>query len=45
MTAITDSDDGQILIGKVHLWHSGLERWPRKRKVGFSNPCRVRPKS
>ena len=26
-------------------WRSGLERWPRKRKVGCSNPSRDRPKS
>ena len=26
-------------------WCSGLERWPRKQKVGCSNPSRNRPKS
>ena len=30
------------LTAMVAQW---VERWPRKRKVGFSNPSRDRPKS
>ena len=29
----------------IRRWHSGLERWPRERKVGCLNPSRDRPKS
>ena len=35
-------------FGQHHLprrWRSGLERWPRQRKVGCSNPSRDKPKS
>ena len=31
--------------GAPRRWRSGLERSPRKRKVGCSNPSRDRPKS
>ena len=29
----------------LRRWRSGLERWPRKQKVGCSNSGRDRPKS
>ena len=34
-----------IYISRPRRWQSGLEYWPRKRKVGCSNPSCDRPKS
>ena len=31
--------------GEPQLWRSDLQRCPRKRKVGHSNPTRDKPKS
>ena len=35
----------QLILYRPPLWRSGLERSPRKRKFGCSNPSRDRPKS